>query len=235
MAINKGTLAKEVNGTIQYIYPKTSSDMVEYSSGVSVQSKIDSQATSISNLESRVNNLVLNASSDTTNNAELVDMRKSAFSSKVYDLASTAVASQLTKIAPTKFRAGYSFDFKDNIGKYVYNKYPEVGYTGVNLNKISGSTLTIKYYNKANSALLLTKIVNLSTDYNISCDTFYTYYVYFTLAEFDLFKNITVYPTFTYTPGDGGSAITVSNNTSSLLQTQASFTPIFDYSGISTV
>ena len=47
MAINKGTIAKEINGVVEYIYPKTSADVVEYSSTQSVKNKLDSLGTSI--------------------------------------------------------------------------------------------------------------------------------------------------------------------------------------------
>ena len=30
MWINRATLAKEIDGTIEYIYPKTTADMVDY-------------------------------------------------------------------------------------------------------------------------------------------------------------------------------------------------------------
>ena len=47
MVINKGTIAKEINGIVEYIYPKTSADVVEYSSTQSVKNKLDSLGTSI--------------------------------------------------------------------------------------------------------------------------------------------------------------------------------------------
>lgn len=56
MAINKGTLAKEVNGIVEYIYPKTASDIVEYTSTQSVKDKLDSLDTSTSNLSTNINN-----------------------------------------------------------------------------------------------------------------------------------------------------------------------------------
>lgn len=40
MAINKATLAKEVDGVIEYIYPKTSGDIVVYDETHSVSAKI---------------------------------------------------------------------------------------------------------------------------------------------------------------------------------------------------
>ena len=41
MAINKATIVKEVDGRIEYIYPKTTSDIVEYTTDVSVKDKLD--------------------------------------------------------------------------------------------------------------------------------------------------------------------------------------------------
>lgn len=56
MAINKGTLAKEVNGIVEYIYPKTASDIVEYTPAQSVKEKLDSLDASTSNLSTNINN-----------------------------------------------------------------------------------------------------------------------------------------------------------------------------------
>ena len=39
--INKGTIAKEIDGVLEYIYPKTTSDIVEYTSEQSVKDKLD--------------------------------------------------------------------------------------------------------------------------------------------------------------------------------------------------
>lgn len=41
MAINKATLAKEIDGVIEYIYPKTSADIVVYDETHSVAAMID--------------------------------------------------------------------------------------------------------------------------------------------------------------------------------------------------
>ena len=47
MAINKATIVKEVDGTIEYIYPKTTADIVEYTTDVSVKDKLDELSNSI--------------------------------------------------------------------------------------------------------------------------------------------------------------------------------------------
>ena len=59
MAINKGTLAKEVNGIVEYIYPKTASDIVEYTPTQSVKEKLDSLDTSTSNLSTNITFILL--------------------------------------------------------------------------------------------------------------------------------------------------------------------------------
>jgi hypothetical protein len=42
LAINKATLAKEVDGVVEYIYPKTTADMVEFDTDNTVEDKINS-------------------------------------------------------------------------------------------------------------------------------------------------------------------------------------------------
>ena len=58
--INKATLAKEINGSIEYIYPKTTADIVEYDPGdssgnVSVQDKLRALSASTSEALSDLN------------------------------------------------------------------------------------------------------------------------------------------------------------------------------------
>lgn len=238
MGINKGTLAKEVNGTIEYIYPKTSADMVEYTTGVNAQSKITELASTVDNINARVNNLILNATNG-NNSAELVDMRTSGFSSKVYDLAGNAVREMINKIAPVNFKIDYSFDSTDTIGQYVLSKCTDIdNTTGIPLQTINGSSLSVSLYNKANNNLLLTKENIINNRYSVNNQNkFWWYSIYFTYAEFDLFKNITVYPIFTYTPGNGDPAKVLNCKnvtTSGVVFTQSDLIPLFDYSGIST-
>lgn len=51
MAINRAVLAKKVDGIIEYVYPKTTADMVEYSSTESVKDKIDSLISESNNID----------------------------------------------------------------------------------------------------------------------------------------------------------------------------------------
>ena len=47
MAITYGTLAQEVDGKVDYIYPKTSATMVEYNTSESVEDKINNMVSAI--------------------------------------------------------------------------------------------------------------------------------------------------------------------------------------------
>lgn len=67
MAIHKGTLGKDVNGVIEYIYPKTTSDIVEYVSGVSVHDKLADVAASAEDSATELASVVVNVNKNLTN------------------------------------------------------------------------------------------------------------------------------------------------------------------------
>lgn len=54
MAINKATLAKEVDGVIEYIYPKTTADLVEYTAEQTVEEKINELSTNITDVSTNI-------------------------------------------------------------------------------------------------------------------------------------------------------------------------------------
>lgn len=89
MAINKGTIAKEVNGVVEYIYPKTSADIVEYSSTQSVKDKLNSLGASI---ETNITN--------TTNLSTIVGDNSSGLVKDVNDLKNAI--GDLDVATPTK-------------------------------------------------------------------------------------------------------------------------------------
>lgn len=74
--INKGILGKEVDGVIEYVYPKTSADMVEYSADQTVEQKIKSIDTNITATNSRISSIVAQSGNDIT---EIVDARTPVF------------------------------------------------------------------------------------------------------------------------------------------------------------
>lgn len=54
MAINKATLAKEVDGIIEYIYPKTTADLVEFTPEQTVEEKLTEISGNITDLSTNV-------------------------------------------------------------------------------------------------------------------------------------------------------------------------------------
>lgn len=54
MAIIRGTLAKELDGAVEYVYPKTDAEMVEYDPSASVKDKIDKLNENIAEINDRI-------------------------------------------------------------------------------------------------------------------------------------------------------------------------------------
>jgi len=78
MAINKATLAKEIDGVIEYIYPKTTADLVEYDASYTVEEKIKQLEKNITGVNDRVSNLTTgigDGSITSVLDAELLDIR----------------------------------------------------------------------------------------------------------------------------------------------------------------
>ena len=57
MAITRGTLAQEVDGKVEYIYPKTDASIVEYSASQSVKDKLDELDKNIAEINDRITNI----------------------------------------------------------------------------------------------------------------------------------------------------------------------------------
>jgi hypothetical protein len=77
-SVNKATLAKEVDGVVEYIYPKTTADMVEYSDTQTVEDKLKSIDEDVVAVNKRVSTLatgISDGSLSTSNDAELIDIR----------------------------------------------------------------------------------------------------------------------------------------------------------------
>lgn len=72
MAITKATLAKEVDGTVEYIYPKTTSDMVEYTPAQTVKDKLDALTAEDMRIDARVDSII---TSEGVSDIEVIDAR----------------------------------------------------------------------------------------------------------------------------------------------------------------
>lgn len=76
-SINRATLAKEIDGVIEYIYPKTSADLVEYTDSdntvMTVEDKLHSINTTTGSLDSNFSNYYTKTQSDTMLDAKLDD------------------------------------------------------------------------------------------------------------------------------------------------------------------
>jgi hypothetical protein len=78
MAITKATLAQETNGKVEYVYPKTTADIVELNSEESVRDKFDNIDNMIKEANIRIDNIATGieyGSIGTKNDTELFDIR----------------------------------------------------------------------------------------------------------------------------------------------------------------
>lgn len=78
MSFIYATLAKEVDGQVEYVYPKTTAEIIEFDSSDSVKTKINKIDKNIDDVNKRINNIV-NAidygTLGTYNDAELINIR----------------------------------------------------------------------------------------------------------------------------------------------------------------
>lgn len=58
MAITRGTLAQEIDGFVEYIYPKTEAGLVEFDTTQTVKEKIESMDNDINSINERIDNLI---------------------------------------------------------------------------------------------------------------------------------------------------------------------------------
>ena len=105
MAVVHGTLAKEVDGKVDYIYPKTLASIVEYDESDSVKSKIQKIDKDMTDVNARITNIVSAikyGSLGTYNDAELIDIRVPNYNvvpeDTIYDSAGEAVRGQFEEI-----------------------------------------------------------------------------------------------------------------------------------------
>lgn len=102
MAITIGTLAQEVDGKVEYIYPKTIAEAVEYNPEESVKERIENINKDISEVNARITTIASGidyGSLGNKNDAELFDIRTPSYNvvaeGTTYTSAGEAIRGQL--------------------------------------------------------------------------------------------------------------------------------------------
>lgn len=106
MAINRATLASDVDGYVQYIYPKTTADLVEYDNTTVdnklriIDNKLDIIDDTVNTFNNRMENIIENISDgslSTSADAELIDIRTPNIdiSNETYQSAGDSIRSQM--------------------------------------------------------------------------------------------------------------------------------------------
>ena len=130
MAINKGTLAKKVNGALEYVYPKTSSDMIVHDG-------------------TRLNTIL--------NSAELTDTTYDAVTGGAINLDSATNKFDLVELHNSTFNKGQSTDVTGSEGNTI--KVPTITIDKYGrVTSLDESTYTSKdtTYSADNSTISLT-------------------------------------------------------------------------------
>ena len=127
MSINKATLAKYVEGSIEYIYPKTTSDLVQYNSNNTVKDILD-------NLDSTY----LTISNASTNYLLKTDISSWAKSST----KPTYTASEVGALASNGNAVSATKATQDGNGNNIVNTYLTKTDASSNYLKLSGGTLS---------------------------------------------------------------------------------------------
>ena len=117
-SINRATLAKEIDGVIEYIYPKTSADLVEYTDTdntvMTVEDKLHSINTTTGSLDANFSNYYTKTQSNTLLDAKLDDTQ----------LVTTAPSSSSTdtEISSAKAVYGAINTLSSNVNDNYYTK-----------------------------------------------------------------------------------------------------------------
>ena len=104
MAITYGTLAQEIDGKVNYIYPKTDAKIVEYKDSKSVKDELDLLNNEIERIDARVTNISDNIKIETggLNIEELIDLRTPNYNlvpeDTQYESAGNAVRGQFQEV-----------------------------------------------------------------------------------------------------------------------------------------
>ena len=163
MAINKGTIAKEINGVVEYVYPKTSADVVEYSPTQSVKNKLDSLGT---NIQTNITN--------TTNLGTIIGDSTSGLVKDVNDLKNVIENLGLATDSEDGLMSSEDKTKLDGIEPGANNIIIDSELDTSSTNPVQNKVITEALNNKANINHIHTTVNGHTVESNVPADAIFT-------------------------------------------------------------
>ena len=163
MAINKGTIAKEINGVVEYVYPKTSADVVEYSPTQSVKNKLDSLGT---NIQTNITN--------TTNLSTIIGDSASGLVKDVNDLKNVIENFGLATDSKDGLMSSEDKTKLDGIESGANNIIIDSELDTSSTNPVQNKVITEALNNKANINHIHTTVNGHTVESNVPADAIFT-------------------------------------------------------------
>lgn len=163
MAINKGTIAKEINGVVEYVYPKTSADVVEYSPTQSVKNKLDSLGT---NIQTNITN--------TTNLSTIIGDSASGLVKDVNDLKNVIENFGLATDSKDGLMSSEDKTKLDGIESGANNIIIDSELDTSSTNPVQNKVITEALNNKANTNHIHTTVNGHTVESNVPADAIFT-------------------------------------------------------------
>ena len=163
MAINKGTIAKEINGVVEYVYPKTSADVVEYSPTQSVKNKLDSLGT---NIQTNITN--------TTNLSTIIGDSASGLVKDVNDLKNVIENFGLATDSKDGLMSSEDKTKLDGIESGANNIIIDSELDTNSTNPVQNKVITEALNNKANTNHIHTTVNGHTVESNVPADAIFT-------------------------------------------------------------
>ena len=163
MAINKGTIAKEINGVVEYVYPKTSADVVEYSPTQSVKNKLDSLGT---NIQTNITN--------TTNLSTIIGDSTSGLVKDVNDLKNVIENFGLATDSKDGLMSSEDKTKLDGIESGANNIIIDSELDTNSTNPVQNKVITEALNNKANTNHIHTTVNGHTVESNVPADAIFT-------------------------------------------------------------
>lgn len=165
-SINRATLAKEIDGVIEYIYPKTSADLVEYTDSdntvMTVEDKLHAINTTTGSLDSNFSNYYTKTQSDTMLDAKLDD------SQLVTSQPSAESTDAQISSAKAVYNALNSLSANVNDNYYTKSEADEAFYVAIVIDSASLSKSTFEQGDTSKTTTLTWKTNTLAASAKVS-------------------------------------------------------------------